>query len=156
VGFIQNCYPVDWRVLVLCYYLFMENQPTIEQEIAQLEKQLSEKKAALGQTEVKDSAPSEKEILRDVVGERIRQQVPQYQPAPAKPKQDDTAQSYVLPELKDKIQELVNLVFNKSLDEGIKEVSKSNNPALIDAFHDVLVDELYNALVERKKLEKLT
>ena len=48
------------------------------------------------------------------------------------------------------------MVFNKSLEDGIKEVAKTNNAALIDAFHDVLVDELYNVLVERKKLEKLT
>ena len=135
----------------------MENQPTIEQEIAQLEQQIAEKRAALGQAETKETEPAEKEILRSVVGEKIKQQVPQYIPAPAKPKQDDsTAPSYADPEFKNKIQKLVDLVFNKSLDEGIKEVSKTNNPALIDAFHDVLVDELYDALLERKKLEKLT
>ena len=127
----------------------MENQPTIEQEIAQLEKQIAEKRATLG----KETEQSEKEILHGVVGKKIQQQVPQYTPPPVKPKQDDNvAQSYIEPELKDKVQELVNLVFNKSLDEGIKEASKSNNPALIDAFHDVLVDELYNALLERKKV----
>ena len=138
----------------------MENQSTIEQEIAQLEKQIAEKRAALGYEAVPDDTMSEKETLREIVGEKIQQQVPQYQPAPVqppsvKPSQDDSALSYVLPELKDKVQELINLVFNKSLDEGIKEVSKTNNPALIDAFHDVLVDELYNVLVERKKLEEV-
>lgn len=130
----------------------MENQPNIEQEIAQLEKQIAEKKTALGQVETKESDQAEKEMLHSVVGERIQQQVPQYIPAPAKPKQDDTAQSHIEPQFADKVQELVNTVFNKSLDEGIKEASKSNNSALIDAFHDVLVDELYNALLERKKV----
>lgn len=133
----------------------MENQPSIEQEIAQLEQQLSEKKAALSQgAETKESEP-DKEILHKVIGEKIQQQMPQYAPSPIKPKQDDTAQSYILPELKDKVQELINLVFNKSLDDGIKEASKSNNPALIDAFHDILVDELYTMLLERKKLEQV-
>lgn len=132
--------------------------PSLEQEITQLEKQLAEKRAALGQTETKELGQTEKEMLHSVVGERIQQQMPQYIPAPAKPKQDlsaqagDATQSYIEPELKDKVQALVDLVFNKSLDEGIKEVSKSNNPALIDAFHDVLVDELYNTLLERKKV----
>lgn len=133
----------------------MENQSAIEQEIAQLEQQLSEKKASLGKdkTETKESEPSEKEILRSVVGEKIQQYLPvQPKPAPTKP-QDDATQSYADPELKDKIQELVNLAFNKSLEEGIKEATKSNNPALIDAFHDVLVDQLYDTLVERRKLE---
>lgn len=136
----------------------MENQPTIEQEIAQLEKQLSEKRVALGETETKEAKPTEKEMLRSVVGEKIQQHFPQYQPAPLKPKQDlpaqagDAIQSYVLPELKEKVQNLINTVFNKSLEEGIKEASISHNPALIDAFHDVLVDELYNMLLERKKV----
>ena len=108
-----------------------------------------------------EAESTEKGMLHGIVGERIQQQIPQYQPAsPVQPpstksQQDDSALSYVLPELKDKVQELVNLVFNKSLAEGIKEASRSNNPALIDAFHDVLVDELYNMLLERKKLEQI-
>src|SRR3990167_8643454 len=143
----------------------MENQPSIEQEIAQLEKQLSEKKASLGRELAPDDSTYEKETLHKIIGKKLKQQVPpavgearqerQYQPISPKPKQDDNALSYVLPELKDRVQELVNLVFNKSLDEGIKEVSRYNNPALIDAFHDVLVDELYNMLLERKKLEEV-
>lgn len=133
----------------------MENQPTIEQEIAQLEKQIAEKKAALGQTETKETEPSEKDVLHGIIREKIQQHIPQYQPMPIKLKQDDTTQSYANPILKDKIQELVNLVFNRSLNESIKEVSKSNNPALIDAFHDVLVDELYSTLLERRKLEQV-
>lgn len=145
----------------------MENQPNIEQEIAQLEKQLAEKRlrqlADLGSDDTgSGEMPAEKEILREMVGERIQRHASQYQPAPQvsqltpiKPQQDDAALSYVLPELKDKVQELVNLVFNKGLDDGIKEVVRSNNPALIDAFHDVLVDELYSMLVERKKIEQV-
>ena len=130
----------------------MENQPTIEQEITQLEKQLAEKRAALSKETAPEIEPSEKEMLRSVIGEKIKQQIPRYTLPPAKPKQDDTA-SYADPALKDKVQELINTVFNKSLDEGVKEASKTDNSALIDAFHDVLVDELYNALLERKKLE---
>ncbi len=140
-----------------------ESGITIEQEIAQLEKQIADKRVALGQEKMGSELPSEKETLREVIGEKIQQQVPQYQPLSptqtrqggAKPQTDDIAQSSVLPELKEKIQELINLVFNKSLNEGIKEVSKINNPALTDAFHDVLVDELYNVLLERKKLESV-
>ena len=145
-----------------------ESGVTIEQEIAQLEQQIAEKRSALGASppelpSVETQEPStEKEVLHEIIGEKIQQSAPQYQPAPVTPQssqirsqQDHDDLSYVLPELKEKVQELINLVFNKSLDEGIKEVSRSNNPALIDAFHDVLVDELYNVLVERKKLEKL-
>jgi len=140
---------------------------SLEQEIAQLEQQIAEKRLALGAPlpelpSVETQEPStEKETLHEIIGERIQQQSPQYQPAPpvqpppTTSQQDDSVLGYVLPELKEKVQELVNLVFNKGLDEGIKEASKSNNAALIDAFHDVLVDELYNVLVERKKLEQI-
>ena len=63
--------------------------------------------------------------------------------------------NYLSQELKDKIQEIVTLVFAKNLEEGIKEAAKSGNIALIDAFHDILVDELYDQLVERKKLDRV-
>ena len=137
----------------------MENV-SIEQQIAQLEQQIQEKKAALGQDQRSDqeSIPSDKEVLHQVIGERIRQQVPTYYPQQRTQKPTNTDPndpSYLTEELKDKVQELVNLVFTKSLEEGIKEATGSNNPALIDAFHDVLVDELYGALLERKKVEEV-
>ena len=131
-----------------------ESGATIEQEIAQLEKQLQEKRANLGQQpEQKESLP-DKEILREVVGEKIQQHAPAYIPKPAPQTQTDDTGS-IPADLKDKIQELVNHVFKNSLDQGIKEAVKSKNPALIDAFHDVLVDQLYDALLERKKIEKV-
>lgn len=149
--------------------------PTIEQEITQLEQQIAEKKAALG-VERKDNEelPSEKEIIHSVIGERIQEHLPariensQYGLAPEPPSvqpghDENEAPSYAEPpvvreaeaEFKDKVQEFVNVVFNKSLEEGIKDISKTNNPALIDAFHDILADELYNMLVDRKKLEQI-
>jgi len=134
----------------------VESSATIEQEIAQLEKELQEKKANLGQqTELKESL-SDKEILRGVVGEKIQQHAPAYIPKPTPPPQSDEHVSYLTAELKDKIQELVNHVFQNSLDQGIKEAVKSNNPALIDAFHDVLVDQLYDTLLERKKVDPIS
>ena len=131
-----------------------ETGATIEQEIAQLEKQLQEKKANLEQQPEQKESPPDKEILREVVGEKIQQNAPAYIPKPAPQTQTDDTGS-IPAELKDKIQELVNLVFQNSLDQGIKQAIKSDNPALIDAFHDVLVDQLYDALLERKKLESV-
>lgn len=130
----------------------------LQQEISLLEKQLAEKRAALHQ----EALPEEKETLREVIGERIQEHLPAYQPAqPTGPIQDDKhgppdphdSASYASPALKEKVQELVNLVFNKSLEDGIKEVTKAGNPALIDAFHDVLTDHLYGLMLERKKVE---
>ena len=128
---------------------------TIEQEIVQLEKQLAEKRADLeqGAKETHQEIPHEKEILRQVVGEKIQQQVPAYQPSSQKPQDEDS--SYNDPKVVAKVQELVNLAFSKSIDDAVRSAVGSNNPALIDAFHDVMVDQLYDALLERKKLEQV-
>lgn len=126
----------------------------IQQEIATLEQQLAEKRASLEQrsAETQAEVPHEKEILRQVVGEKIQEHAPSYQPAPQK-RQDDDQSSYNDPQLADKVQELVNLAFIKSIDDAVRSVVKTGNPALIDAFHDVLVDQLYDTLLERKKIE---
>ena len=130
----------------------MEN---IEQEIVQLKQRLKEKRASLEQNQETKETPSDRELIREVVGEQIQQHAPQYVPKPAGQTQSDGADS-IPAELKDKIQELVNIVFQNSLEQGIKEVAKLKNPALIDAFHDVLVDQLYDTLLERKKIDPIT
>ena len=53
------------------------------------------------------------------------------------------------------VQNLVNTAFTKSLKDAADDARKTNNAALIDAFHDALVDQLYDHLVERGKLKKL-
>ena len=130
----------------------VETPSTIEQDIAELEKQLESKKAAL------EGEKSEKDILHGIIGEKIQEHAPAYQAQPAPSSQTHAISeppSYLSQELKEKIQSIVNLVFSGSLEDGIKEAAKSNNAALIDAFHDILVDELYDQLVERKKIEKV-
>lgn len=126
---------------------------TIEQDIAELERKLEEKKSAL------EHEKSEKDVLHGLVGEKIQQHLPQYQlslPSATAPVPVATEPpSYLGQELKDKIQEIVKLVFEKNLEEGIKEAAKSGNMALIDAFHDILTDELYNQLIEKRKLPKV-
>jgi len=119
----------------------------------ELERQLEEKKAALGHEK------SEKDVFREVVGEKIQQHLPQYLPqAPSvKSSSPITAEppSYLSQDLKDKINEVVKITFDKNLEEGIKEAVKSENMAFIDAFHDILTDELYNQLIEKRKLDKV-
>lgn len=134
----------------------MEN-PTLEQEIADIEQRLAEKKAELN-----------KEELHTAVKEQVQEKVPEYQPSTlptpqinaTSPQQQvnigtGTAPSYLSDELKDKVQELVNMAFSQSIADAVKAASKLNNPALVDAFHDVLVDQLYGTLIERGKLKKM-
>jgi hypothetical protein len=140
---------------------------SLEQEIAQIERDLASKREALEkqkQTGAIAEVPHEKETLREIVGEKIapsRAPVPPptsgpppQQPAILPPPQVEPP-SYLSDELKTKVQELINTAFAKTIGDAIKQARATNNAALIDAFHDALVDELYNYLVERGKLKKL-
>ena len=121
-----------------------ESSSTIEQDIAELEKQIEQKKATL------EHDKSEKEILHDIVGQKIQTHAPQHQLTSVQAPTSIATEppSYLSQELKDKIQAMVQTVFSKSLDEGIKEAVKTGNIAVIDAFHDILTDELYEQLLE--------
>lgn len=150
----------------------METPSNLEQEIADIEQRLAEKKAALQEAQgaVAPEAVSDKNVLHEVVGEKIQEMLPsapsinsgqastgQTLPVtpvpPALPSAH--APSYLSSDLKDAVQQLVNIAFTDGLTSAIKAVHKLNNPALLDAFHDVLVDQLYDTLIERGKLEKI-
>ena len=145
-----------------------ESVSTIEHDIVDLEHKLEEKKAALEREKsssigggglIGETHPSEKELLREVVGEKIQQHISAFQTQqPSGQGQTPIATeppSYLSQELKDKIREIVQLVFSKNLDEGIKEAVKTGNIAMIDAFHDILTDELYNELIESRKIDRV-
>ena len=137
---------------------------TLEQEIAQIEQDLASKRATLeeqSQSGVIGEVPHEKETLREVVREQYAPPVPLVPLAPTTPSVGVPTgsvgiepPSYLSPELKEKVQEFVNIAFTVSPSEAIKRVRATNNAALIDAFHDALVDELYNYLLERGKIRK--
>ena len=136
----------------------MAESTIIEQQIADLERQIQEKKSTLETGHnVPEDMPSDKEILHEVVREKIQEHAPEYVPkyqvsTKTTPIDDDTP-SYLNPNLKDRVQELINIAFTKGIDEAVKLAS--GNSALLDAFHDVLVDELYEELVERQKIQKV-
>ena len=50
---------------------------------------------------------------------------------------------------------LVSLTFDKSLKEAILVARELNNPAILDEFHDILVDRYYDMLVEKRILKAL-
>ncbi len=133
----------------------------LQTEIQQLERDLELKKKELEQKQESGEiieVPHEKEVLHEVVGEKIQQTQPsQSQPLPSNNNQQQasTLPTLIPEEFKVKIQELINVAFTKSITDAINQVLATKNPALIDTFHDTLVDELYDYLVERGKLKKL-
>lgn len=135
----------------------------INQEIADLERQLREKREQLSSQQVAGEIaelPHEKETLHEMVGERIAESsipsgVPSGQTPPLTPPPViATPSPQLTEEMKVEVQGLVNMAFTQGVSQAIKKVRATNNAALIDAFHDMLVDELYNYLVERGKLKQ--
>ncbi len=129
----------------------------LEKQLQGIRSEIDQKKQELEPEQVEGEPISEKSILHNVIGEKLGKPSPvdpTAVPAPAAPVSDDIP-SYKLPELKAGVEELVRLVFQKNIDTAIKEVKKKNDPALVDAFHDVLVDELYDRLVGEDKLKQM-
>lgn len=58
-------------------------------------------------------------------------------------------------EVQEKLQHLVDVAFQNGLLAAIDEARIMNDPYLLDAFHDTLVDKLYKELVSQHKLEEL-
>lgn len=150
----------------------------IEQQIAELERALAEKRAALeqgaGQAPRQEGTPAaavphdhDKELLRGVIQERAAEMaLPSQQSAVStQPSASDNQApylpsppqvempSYLAPELHAPVQNLVNIAFTESIDKAIQQAQASKNAALIDGFHDVLTDEVYAKLVERGKIK---
>ena len=53
------------------------------------------------------------------------------------------------------IKMLCDLAFEKGIDVAIEEAKKLDSPYILDEFHDSLVDELREKLIEKGKLEKI-
>lgn len=141
------------------------SNPTIEEQLKSLQKEYEAKRQVLEvqkETGEKKELPHPKETLHEVVGEKIQETAPSsappvtpIQPSAPPPPQISEPPSYLSPELKDKIQQLVNDVFTIGLDKTIQEIHKINNPALTDAFHEALVDKLFPELVKRGIIKEI-
>lgn len=136
-----------------CAILTHMPEGNIEAEIAKLEQQLAQKRQALETEGSHEQAPSDQELVHEAVGERIKEQQPSYQPAPTPAPASDTGASWQDPAIASQVQALVNTAFSDSLDKAIAEALKTHNPAIIDAFHDLLRDQLLGELVKRGKIQ---
>ena len=127
----------------------------LEQEISQLEQRLAEKRQALESAGTPgEQMPSHQEMVHEDVGEKIKEQMPSFQPssAPTGSASDTDSAGWKDPAIAEQVQSLVNIAFTKSLDAAIGEAVKTRNAAIIDLFHDLLRDRLLDELVSRGKL----
>lgn len=56
-------------------------------------------------------------------------------------------------EKKDQLQFLVNLAFEEGLKKAVGAAKILNNAYILDEFHDLIVDRLYNELKKRGKIK---
>jgi len=147
----------------------MPEKVTLEQEIAALELMLQEKRASLEGDAAVEELPSDRELLAEIVGEQIAEEqgtapVPPASPADSPATAPEPAPQPVAPvqqtdtnapiPVSQEVQKLVDAAFSHGLKNAIGQAVKTNNAALIDAFHDTLVDDLYNELVSRNIIKQ--
>lgn len=140
----------------------LEAQPKtqLHEEIAELEKNLEEKKRLAEISGVE--TPYEKEVFKDVVKEHIAQKreqilssLPPSQVEVQRAQAADDAQK--LKELAEQkqLEELINIAQKKSPIDAAHIAEHMKNPRLLDSFHDYLTDQLYDYLVKTRKLREL-
>lgn len=114
----------------------------MKQRLEKLESQLErehvpEKKGEMVKQEIKS-------YLREL------QQTPSFAPSPST---RDEAEEIAKFEPDQQVGSLISLVFEKGLSEAVSVARALDNPAILDEFHDALVDHYYQTMTERKILK---
>lgn len=134
---------------------FREIPKDTENEIAELERRLAEKRQEL--IRKKEVEKHDKELIKEVLKEKIEK------PAPSKVTPATPPLKVVIKKAKKlktekkerQIQLLTDLAFEKGVIHATEVAKKLEDPYILDEFHDTLVDELYNYLVEQGKLKQV-
>jgi hypothetical protein len=126
-------------------------QPKIENpEILEIKERLEKIEAEL--EKAKEVGEKEKLIKQEIKSYlQTLQQTPSF--ASAVQTRDEVEEIKGLSEPDQQIGALISLVFDKGLLEAISVARALDNPALLDEFHDTLVDRYYEILIEKKLLE---
>ena len=135
----------------------------IEAEIAELSQKIAEKRKQLEQgagiVEERSLDPARgRELVKAVMGEKISNAIPQAAPMVASTAAK-SASSAVAPagksyldslddESRAEVEQLVEQVFTEGLEKTLKML-EFQEPFIIDAFHDVLTDRIYDELKKR-------
>jgi len=101
----------------------------------------------------------EKKIIKEIVKEKFSPSVPVSSPLAAQAnddaKSDSATQAQSREDLNRQYQAVVDGFIQNAisgdLTQVVKEVNRSNNPWVIDQFHDVLVDKFYSEIKARQQ-----
>lgn len=146
-----------------------ESIQTLEEEIRALEEKLAARKVAEVKQKAEGSMREEKDIFRDVLHEHVEsaKEIAEKQTTagstdsaniPATPlfnyaarvqqKADDIREK----EHHEQVEALMEIALTKGILEAVHVARHLNNPHLLDDFHDILVDEYYEKLVQARKI----
>jgi len=134
---------------------------TVEAEIAALSQQIEDRRRLLG---AEHGIVEERDLVHHVIGEQIGEQIGVAASAAAAAADPTTASGGTSPssskggptyldnlddETVEKINKLVSELFEVGISKTIKKVVEED-PFVLDAFHDALVDKLYDELKKHK------
>jgi len=140
---------------------------TRENQVSELDKLASDRKIEQGY--IPQSPEQDKGVLHEAIGEKIKESIPEYAPRQLGPNEESQEQltsgqmhtphycpnEGISEELIPEVQKLINITFTDGVEVALKYLKQTGNLALIDAYHDTLVDEVFKDLIERKKIEEV-
>lgn len=117
-----------------------------EEELAEIKEKIEGSAINLEE----EKSPEKEQAIK----EQIKQYVQSAQPADDTSqmplsKRDDAREIRKFPE-KQQINALVSLVFEKGLKNAVSVAKSIDNPAVLDEFHDILIDKYFEELIKRK------
>ena len=131
----------------------MKDSGIIEKDIQEINQAVSDKES--------ESDRSKKELVHEVVGEKIKENIPEFEAKPIEHKPNEQDQNFDIGDqenlgdkYKEKVQSLINIFVKDGIMAAIKDVEKENNPALTDYFHRVLTEKIHE-LIEGGFIKKL-
>lgn len=124
----------------------MADQPvqSLETHLQNIAQQIEQKKPQL---ESATESSQKESLVRNEIKQFV-EHMSQSSSAPT-PTHTQTASQIQAMEPNQKVGSLINLVYQKGIDHAVTVAKKLDDPALLDEFHDTLVDNLYNELIKR-------
>ena len=127
------------------------------EEIAELEKKITEKKKVIVEKEAPKEVKEKLEEIRQIELEKIEgleKEQPSGKVPPISPPISDDLKKIKKLDKDNQIKTLIKLTFEKNLAYAVKVARNFDNPYILDEFHDTLIDEYYKELVKKRKLKE--